>query len=80
MAKKCTRKKITIKKKGGKIIATFMGHTGSDCPKRKKPSTARLKPWKDVMKVASPQCARKFAPFTKPFGRCMKDALRSVRG
>jgi hypothetical protein len=79
MAAKCTRKRIIIKK-GRKVIADFMGRQGSSCPPRRKPSTAHLRPWKAVMKKASPQCARRFGGGTKAFGRCMKDALKSVHG
>jgi hypothetical protein len=80
MAAKCERKRIIIRKKGSrKVIAEFMGRQGSGCPPRRKPSTAHLRPWKQVMKKASPQCAKRFGG-GKAFGKCMKDALRSVRG
>jgi hypothetical protein len=79
MAKKCVRKRIVIKK-GRKVIAEFMGHTGSGCGPRKKPSTRQLGPWKGVMKKASPQCAKRFGGGTKAFRKCVGDALKSVRG
>jgi hypothetical protein len=79
MAARCTRKTIKFKTRRGRTI-TFTGKSGSACPPRRKPSTAHLRPWKAVMKKASPQCARRFGGGTKAFGRCMKDALKSVRG
>lgn len=79
MAKACKITTIKFKTKRGRPIS-FRGHSGSDCPPRRKPSTRHLGPWKAVMKKASPQCARRFGGGTKGFGKCMKDALKSVRG
>lgn len=79
MAAKCSRKRIVIKK-GRKVIAEFMGRQGSGCPPRKKPSTAHLRAYKAHMKVVAPSCRRRFKPFTKPYGKCVKDAFRNYGG
>jgi len=78
MAAKCKRTTIKFKTKRGRTVA-FTGHEGSGCAPRKKPSTRHLAPWKAVMKKASPQCAKSFKP-GKQRQRCVKDALKSVRG
>lgn len=80
MAKGCKVKEIVIKRKSGKVIARFRGRSGSDCGPRKKPSTAALGPWKKTMKIAAPQCARKFGGGTKEFRKCVGQAIKSVKG
>lgn len=54
----CTRKKIVIKKKSGKVIASFMGRQGSGCGPRKKPSTAHLRHYKSAFKDAVKSCKK----------------------
>lgn len=81
MAAKCSVKTVNIKRKGSqKIIASFKAHVGSGCPKRKKSSykTGHLKLYKDIMRDAAPSCRRRFKPFTKPYGKCIKDAFRAL--
>lgn len=76
MAAKCVRKRIVIKK-GRKVVADFMGHTGSGCGPRPKPKTGHLREAKALMKKAAPQCARVHKPFTKPYGNCIRQAFKS---
>lgn len=62
MAKKaagCTRKKIVIRKKSGKIVAEFMGRTGKSCGPRPKPKTAHLRPYQQALASAARSCKRK---------------------
>lgn len=78
MAAKCSVKTVNIKRKGSrKIIASFRAHVGSGCPPRKKPSTKHLRFYKEIMRDAAPSCRRRFKPFTKPYGKCIKDAFRA---
>lgn len=62
MAKKgsgCTRKKIVIKRKSGKVVASFMGRQGSGCGPRPKPKTGHLRHWKIAMKESARACKGK---------------------
>lgn len=52
----CTRKKITIKSKRGKVIATFMGRQGKACGPRPKPKTGHLRRYKEAMRTAAKSC------------------------
>lgn len=54
--KNCTRKKIQIKSKRGKVIAEFMGHTGAGCGPRPKPSTRHLAPFKKNFALQARAC------------------------
>lgn len=59
MAKKaagCTRKKIVIKSKSGKVIASFMGRQGKSCGPRPKPKTGHLRAYKGYMASAARAC------------------------
>ncbi len=76
MAAKCKRTTIKFKTKRGKTVS-FTGKTGSDCPPRKKPSTAHLKAWKAVMKAEAPKCRRK-TKNVAAFRRCVGNALKSA--
>ncbi len=55
----CTRKKITIKSKGGKVIAQFMGRQGKGCGPRPKPKTGHLRAYKEYMGEAAKACKGK---------------------
>ena len=80
MAAKCTVKTVNIKRKGSrKVIASFKAHVGSGCAPRSKKSykTGHLREAKDLMKRAAPQCARAHKPFTKPYGKCIRQAFKS---
>lgn len=55
----CTRKKITIKNKRGKVIATFMGRQGKSCGPRPKPKTGHLREWKTALGKAAKSCKGK---------------------
>lgn len=56
MAKACKISNIKFKTKRGRVIS-FRGHSGSDCPPRRKPSTRHLAPWKKAMKIGAEACA-----------------------
>lgn len=73
----CTRKTIRFRTKRGKTIS-FTGRTGAGCGPRRKPSTGHLRLYKGIFKDASKSCQRRYKPFTKSFGRCMKDAFRAA--
>jgi len=73
----CKRKRIVIKK-GRKVIAEFMGHQGSGCPPRKKPSTAHLREWKTAMKREAPRCKRAAKGNAAVYRRCIGNVMRSV--
>ncbi len=81
MAAKCVKKTVNIHRKGSrKIIASFTAHKGSGCKPRAKSSykTGHLREYKAVMAQASKQCRKAGEePFTKPFGKCIKQAFRS---
>ena len=55
----CTRKKIVIKKKGGKVVATFMGRQGKGCGPRPKPKTGHLRQYQQALAHAARSCKRK---------------------
>jgi hypothetical protein len=74
---KCKRKRIVIKK-GRKVIAEFMGHQGSGCPPRKKPSTSHLSLWKRTMREEAGPCKRKAKGNAAVYRRCIGNAMRSV--
>jgi hypothetical protein len=74
---KCKRQKVVIKK-GRKVIAEFMGRKGSDCGPRKKPSTAHLRMFKDVMKDAAPSCKRGARGNVKAYRKCIGAAVRQA--
>lgn len=75
MAAKCTRKRIVIKK-GRKVIADFMGHSGSGCAPRRKPKPPP-KEFRDAMRDISRSCRKVEEPFTKAFGKCVRQGFRS---
>lgn len=80
MAKNCTTKKVTIKKTHGRRLAkpiTFTAHRGTGCgkPTRK---TGHLKEYKAVFKAAAKSCSRKHKYFTKPYGKCVGDAVKQI--
>lgn len=77
MAKACKVTTITFKTKRGRKIS-FKGHSGANCPARKKPSTSHLKPWKTAMAAAAKRCKREKAG--RGFRNCVAGALKSVRG
>lgn len=77
MASKCKRTTIKFKTKRGKTIQ-FTGKSGSNCPPRKKPSTAHLRVWKNVMKEVAPGCKRKSKGNVKVFRRCVGNAMKSA--
>lgn len=56
MAKACKLTTVKFQTKRGRTIA-FKGHSGPDCPPRRKPSTRHLAPWKKAMKIAAEACA-----------------------
>lgn len=64
----CKAKMITIKTKRGKTVASFMGHTGPGCPKRRKPSTKHLGPFKKEFARQAKECAGSKLP---AFRKCM---------
>jgi hypothetical protein len=71
MAKKkpgCAAKRITIKNKRGGIVASFMGHSGTGCPKRRKPSTRHLSAYKKEFARQAKECAGSKLP---AFRKCM---------
>ena len=81
MASKCTKKTIQIRKKGSrKVIAEFVGHSGSGCAPRKPPSTRHLSAWKSGMKKAAPQCKRASGGNVKAYRRCVGQAMKSIHG
>lgn len=55
----CTRKKITIKNKRGKVVAEFMGRVGKSCGPRPKPKTGHLRQYKEHMGEAAKACKGK---------------------
>jgi hypothetical protein len=75
----CARTIVKFKTRRGKTIS-FPGHQGSACAPRKKPSTRHLRPYKEVMAKAAPQCARRHGGGTRAFAKCVGQAVRSVRG
>lgn len=74
---KCTRKRVIIRKKGSKkIIASFMGRQGSGCGPRKEPKPPP-KEFRDAMRDISRSCRKVEEPFTKAFGKCVRQGFRS---
>jgi hypothetical protein len=80
MAKKrgsgCVRKKIVIKKRSGKVVASFMGRQGSGCGPRPKPKTGHLRHYKAAFKSAVKACkkqshARKGKRGRSAFNNCI---------
>lgn len=55
----CTRKKIVIKNKRGKVIKEFMGRVGKSCGPRPKPKTGHLRAYKEYMGEAAKACKGK---------------------
>lgn len=83
MAAKCKRKKVVIKK-GRKVIAEFMGRSGSGCAPRViskekgKKMTAHLRVFKSVMKDAAPSCKRGARGNAKAYRKCIGAAVRQA--
>jgi len=73
----CTRKKISIKTRKG--LVTFVGRQGPDCGPRPKPKTGHLRPWKNAMKDAGPQCAR-VSKNIRAYRKCVGQAIKSIHG
>ena len=57
-SKSCHKGVVSFKTKRGKTIS-FRGAMGAGCPKRKKPSTRHLAPYKKEMKSAARKCKGK---------------------
>lgn len=75
----CKRTTIRFKTKRGKVVS-FSGKSGPACGPRPKPKTGHLRPWKQVMAKAAPQCARKHGGGTKAFRKCVGQAVKSIHG
>jgi hypothetical protein len=85
MAKACKTRRVVIKKKHGhklKTPITFMGRTGSGCPKPKR-NTGHLRDYKAMFKVEAKACARSKAVRTrgkfsrKAFNNCIKQGMNA---
>lgn len=70
----CKRQKITIKKKSGKVIRTFMGRKGKACGPRPKPKTGHLRRYKETMATAARRCK---GNSRGKFLNCVSGVLRS---
>jgi len=86
MAKKppgCAKRIVKIKRKSGKVIATFKARSGRDCKprteKQRKSATAAQRRHRTVFAAASKICRRETGAFTRAFGNCMKGQMRSNR-
>jgi hypothetical protein len=69
----CTRKKIVIKGKRGRVVAEFMGRQGKACGPRPKPKTGHLRHYKAAMKEIARSCKGKSRG---AFLNCMASGLR----
>lgn len=85
MAKKlpgCKVREVKIKRKSGKVVATFKARSGRDCKPRteaqRKKSTRKQGRVREAFQEASLQCRKQTEPFTKDFGNCMKGAMESI--
>lgn len=87
MAKKpegCKVREVKIKRKSGKVVATFKARSGRDCKPRteaqRKKSTRKQGRVREAFAEASRLCFRSqgLKPGTKQFGNCMKGAMQSI--
>lgn len=77
MAKGCKKKRVSFKAHGKQV--TFQRKCSSPAQLKKKRSTAHLRVYKSIVKDAAPSCGRKYGYFNKKYGKCIKDAIKSVR-
>jgi hypothetical protein len=75
MAKGCKKKRVSFKAHGKAV--SFMRKCSSPAELKRKRSTAHLRPYKQIVKAASPQCGKRFGYFNKQYGRCIRDAIRT---
>ena len=83
MAKKppgCKVREVKIKRKSGKVIATFRARSGKDCKPRteaqRKRATPKQAEHRRQFKRAVKACKRaRVKPFTKSWGGCMSRAM-----
>ena len=85
MAKACKTRKVVIRKKHGRKLATpitFMGKTGSGCPKPHR-KTGHLRDYKKMFAVEARACARSKAVKSggkfsrKAFNNCIKQGMNA---
>jgi hypothetical protein len=83
---KCTRERVKVlskKRKGQprKVIAEFMAHRGTNCPKPKR-KTGHLKEYKQLFKIEAKACAtraRTRGKFSrKAFNHCIGQGMRTA--
>jgi hypothetical protein len=84
MAKKppgCAKRIVKIKRKSGRVVATFKARSGKDCKPRtaaqRKSATGAQKRHRAIFAAASKICRRETGAFTRSFGNCMKGQMRS---
>lgn len=81
MAKACSRKRVVIKSKSGKVKADFMAHRGTGCPKPKR-KTGHLREYKAVFKQEVKACktrARTKGKWSrKAFNHCVGQGMKTA--
>ena len=81
MAKGCKKKRVSFKVGSGrnKQTVSFQRKCSSPAQLKKKRSTRHLSVYKSIVKDAAPSCGRKYGYFNNQYGKCIKDAIKSVR-
>lgn len=79
MAKSCTRKRVVIKGRTGKVKADFMAHRGEGCPKPRR-STAHLREYKQIFKVEAKACAKRQGKKwnKKSYAHCVGQGMKTA--
>jgi hypothetical protein len=79
---KCVRKKVVIRKKGSrKVVAEFMAHRGTNCPKPHR-KTGHLREYKQMFKTEVKACktrARSRGKWSRSaFNHCIKQGMKTA--
>lgn len=76
---KCTRKRVIIRGRGGKVKADFMAHRGTNCPKPKR-RTGHLKEYKQIFKIEAKACAKRQGKkwSRKSYNACIKQGMKTA--
>lgn len=82
MAKACTTRRVTIKKKHGRKLATpitFTAHKGTGCPKPRR-NTGHLSVYKKQFKIDAKACAKRQGKnwSRKNFNACIKQGMKTA--
>ncbi len=82
MAAACKTRKVVIRKKHGRKLAspiTFTAHTGSKCPKPRR-STGHLREYKQIFKIEAKACAKRQGKKwnRSSYNHCIKQGMKTA--